>query len=160
MSYGCLCLSFESSRSEPGLSRFGLSYTSFLFSSLKVTSLNSAGEFSLGISLSVTNTGDVAGSEVVQVYITLPAGCPTTPEYQLRTFRKVRDLKSGDTREVHVKLDKYAVSYWDVNGVEGRKTGVWRVKEGIYRIAIGSSSIDHRLNSEFEVKDGFVWEGL
>jgi beta-glucosidase len=108
----------------------------------------------------VTNTGKVPGSEVVQVYVTLPEGGPTTPKYQLRAFKKVRDLKPGDTREVEVKLDKYAVSFWDINGAGGARTGVWRARGGVYGIAVGSSSVHHQLSGEFELKDEFVWVGL
>jgi beta-glucosidase len=114
----------------------------------------------VGVSLSVTNTGTVTGSEVVQVYVTLPPGGPTTPKYQLRAFKKVKKVKPGDTREVNVVLDKYALSFWDVTAAEGKKTGVWRAREGLYRIAVGSSSVHHHLSGEFEVKHSFVWEGL
>ena len=102
------------------------------------------------------------GSEVVQVYITLSQGGPTTPRYQLRAFRKVRDLKPGETREVEVILDKYAVSFWDTTAASAarKKTGVWRTRAGMYEVVVGSSSVHHHLNGEFEVEHGFVWEGL
>jgi len=112
------------------------------------------------VSFTITNTGKLTGSEAAQVYITLPDGGPTTPKYQLRAFNKVKDLKAGGKRDVQIKLGKYAVSFWDINGASGRRTGVWRVREGKYGIVVGSSCVDHHLRGEFEVKEGFVWEGL
>ncbi|KAF8522652.1 hypothetical protein JB92DRAFT_3081948 [Gautieria morchelliformis] len=114
---------------------FGLSCTTFSFSSLELTPLTSGGTFSLGVALNVTSTGKVPGSEVVQEYVTLPAGGPTTPKCQLRAFKKV-------------KLDTYAVSFWDIN-----RTGVWRARKGVYGIAVGSSSVHHQLSGVFEIKD-------
>ncbi|KAF8589753.1 glycoside hydrolase family 3 protein [Ramaria rubella] len=139
---------------------FGLSYTSFSYSSLKITPLSSSGPFAIAVSFKVTNTGKIAGSEAAQVYVTLPSGGPTTPKYQLRSFKKVRDLQAGETREVQVTLDKYSVSFWDVTAAERKKTGVWRAREGKYRVVIGSSSVHHQLSGEFEIKNGFIWEGL
>lgn len=112
--------------------------------------------FSLTVSFIVTNTGNVTGSESSQVYITLPPNGLTTPKLQLHGFQKVRDLKPGQSREVNVQLDKYAVSFWDITVT----SGAWRAKEGMYSISVGTSSAEISLTGEFELKEGFVWDGL
>jgi beta-glucosidase len=71
-------------------------------------------------------------------------------------------LKPGEKREVTVHLNKYAVSFWDITitGGKSKERGVWRAKEGIYKVFVGGSSDDLSLEGEFEVQEGFVWEGL
>lgn len=135
--------------------RHGLSYTSFELSELVVSGPSSVDNtFSLDITATVTNTGHVSGSEVVQVYITLPDIGLTTPQLQLRGFTKVRDLKPGGSGRVTVILDKYAVSYWD------ERKNIWRTKEGKYEVMVGQSSDNISLRGEFEVKEEFEWSGL
>lgn len=71
-------------------------------------------------------------------------------------------MQPGESRKVEIRLDKYAVSFWDVTAAaaNGEKTGVWRVREGKYGVTVGSSSECHHLQGEFELDGGFVWEGL
>lgn len=110
--------------------------------------------FSIDVSVKVTNSGDVTGSEVVQVYITPPDIGLTTPSLQLRGFTKAKNLWPGQSRVVTVHLDKYAVSYWDT-----RRTA-WVVKAGKYWVAVGKSSEDIVLRGQFELKSDFEWSGL
>jgi len=140
---------------------FGLSYTTFSYSSLKVGSPRGSPP-TVYITFTVTNTGSVTGSEAAQLYITLPPNGLTTPKLQLRAFAKVRDLKPGAKRDVTVQLTKYALSFWDVTitGEKSKERGAWRAKEGIYSVAVGGSSNNLPLQGEFELKHGFVWEGL
>lgn len=92
---------------------------------INVTS-SSNNDFGATISVKVTNTGNASGSEVVQVYISLPPNGTTTPKLQLRNFAKVRDLAPGTSQVADIKLDKYAVSFWDTP----RKA--WRVVASRY----------------------------
>ncbi|KAF9007700.1 hypothetical protein BDZ89DRAFT_1168451 [Hymenopellis radicata] len=86
-------------------------------------------DVSFTASLNVTNTGSVKGSEVVQVYMSLPKTSHLThPPLQLRGFAKVRGLEPGKTDKVTVRLDKYAVSYWD------DKIECWVVEKGEYEV--------------------------
>lgn len=105
----------------------------------------------------MTNTGSVTGSEAVQLYVTLPAATEYThPPLQLKAFKKVKDLKAGASEEVILKLDKYAVSYWD------EKYSTWNVDKGIYNVRVGGSSANEALvlSDRFELPKSFTWNGL
>lgn len=105
--------------------------------------------------VTVTNTGSISGSEVVQLYITLPSTPEYThPELQLRAFQKVHDLQPGKSVDVEIPVDKYGVSYWD------DKIHSWVVERGIYGVKVGVSSEYFSLESALEVKEGFEWNGL
>ena len=136
----------------------GLSYSKFSLSNLQLSEVDvvSGGEFRLTVSLTVENIGPVTGSEVVQVYISLPATTGLThPLLQLKGFTKVRDLVPGNKEErVEMVLDKYAVSYWNV------VKNSWTVEKGVYRVEVGTSSDCLSLAATFEVKKGFDWSGL
>lgn len=137
--------------------RFGLSYTTFSFSDLKVApsaGLGAADDFAVQVEVTVTNTGSRMGSEVVQVYVALPDIGLTTPRLQLRAFAKVRDLAPGESKRVVVGLDKYAVSYWDTTGRQ------WKAPKGAYGVHVGRSSEDIVLEGEFAVEKEFTWVGL
>ncbi|KAH9830943.1 putative beta-glucosidase from glycoside hydrolase family GH3 [Rhodofomes roseus] len=133
----------------------GLSYTTFTFSNLALSGPYAHdAAFSLGVSVTVTNDGPVAGSEVVQVYIALPEMGLTTPKLQLRGFAKARDVAPGSSKAVSVTLDKYAVSFWD------EVAGAWRAVPGTYGVFVGKSSADMVLQGSFVLKTGFIWNGL
>lgn len=110
--------------------------------------------FQLSVSVRLTNTGPVAGSEVVQVYVTLPDVGLTTPRLQLRGFAKAKDVDPGKSAVVTVHLDKYAVSFWD------SRRNVWAAKAGKYSLAAGKSSADLSLEGAFELEKDFEWSGL
>jgi beta-glucosidase len=130
-----------------------LSYTSFEYGKASITTSND-GEFSAELSVDVTNIGTVTGSEVVQVYVTLPNGHLTHPENQLRAFAKLRDIPAGKTVTAKVKLDKYAVSYWDDS------IHVWVADKGTYTAKVGGSSDKIATEVSFEVAKAFEWSGL
>jgi beta-glucosidase len=102
----------------------GLSYTSFRFARLKATAR--------ALSVDVTNTGNRAGAEVVQVYVTHPAGSGEPPD-QLEAFRRVV-LRPHQTARVHLRLTRRAFASWDAD------TGRWTVPAGRYRVRVGDSS--------------------
>lgn len=138
-----------------------MSYTKFALSNLQLSEavVLDGREFRLEVSLTVENIGSVTGSEVVQVYTSLPASSALThPLWQLKGFAKVCDLVPGgggkQVRDVRVVLDKYALSYWE----EMRDT--WVVEKGVYRLAIGTRSDCFCLEGTFEVMEGFEWRGL
>lgn len=139
-----------------GYSSHGLSYTAFSLKDLKLSeAVVSNNEFKLNATLSVTNTGQVPGSEVVQLYVTLPATSDLThPPLQLKAFAKVRDLAPGGTEQISLQLDKYAVSYWD------DRFSTWSVEVGEYLVRVGTSSASLPLKATFAVKQAFEWRGL
>ena len=114
----------------------GLSYTSFKYSALAVT----PGQQSATVKLSVTNTGKVAGAEVVQVYVHDEQAAVKRPEKELKGFQKVF-LKPGETKTVTLTLDQNAFQYYD----EVKKQ--WVLEPGKFDVLVGASSRDIRLTS-------------
>ncbi|CAL1703814.1 unnamed protein product [Somion occarium] len=133
----------------------GLSYTTFSFSDLSVSEPSSYdANLTVSVSLAVNNTGLVEGSEVVQVYVSLPDIGLITPRLQLRGFAKVKGLQPGLSQTVTITLHKYAVSYWD------EVKHMWRAKVGEYGVSVGQSSDKILLKGSFELKEAFEWSGL
>jgi beta-glucosidase len=85
--------------------------------------------------VSVTNTGDVEGATVPQLYVTFPDSVPGTPPKQLRGFDKV-SLAPGKSRTVKFELMRRDLSYWDVVSQQ------WLIPEGEFVISVGFSSRD------------------
>lgn len=132
---------------------FGLSYTQFSLSDLSVT-MTSTKLFSLQATVTVQNTGSRKGSEVIQVYIGYPDIGVTTPKRQFRAFAKAKDLSPGESRQIKISLDKYAVSFWDTPNHS------WRASAGRYVLYAGTSSDNLPLQTHFELNDSFEWSGL
>ena len=131
-------------------SRFGLSYTTFSLSDLDVKTDGPTAT----VSVKVKNDGKVGGSQVVQVYVSYPDLGIAQPEYQLRGSAKVKDIKRGETKTAEIKLDKYAVAYWD------EREDAWVVAPGKYGVHVGFSSEELLLEQEMEVKERLKWRGL
>jgi beta-glucosidase len=128
----------------------GLSYTSFSYKDLKVSpnevSSDGKHEPTVSVDLNLSNTGNLEGAEVVQLYVGMPATSTVPqPPKQLKGFQKVI-LKPGKQAHVHLGLDARALSYWDM------KSHGWIVAPGTYQIMIGSSSRDIRLHGDVKVK--------
>lgn len=116
---------------------FGLSYTEFTYSDLKVDEQ--------GISVLITNTGDRDGAEVVQMYVGLPNAIVFRPAKELKGFKKVF-LKAGESKEVQIPFDDKTFRYWNI------RTNKWEVEMGTYQIMVGASVSDIRLVKELEVE--------
>jgi beta-glucosidase len=116
---------------------FGLSYTTFALSDLGVAISGSveAGTLAAEITLTVTNTGAVAGAEVVQVYVRDVDASVTRPIRELKGFTKVT-LDPGQSDQVTLTLDQRAFSFWSV--VHHR----WVVEAGEFSIEVGHHSRD------------------
>lgn len=121
----------------------GLSYTSFEYHNLVVQE----GTDEVNVSLQVTNTGDVAGKEVVQLYVANHVSRVEMPVKELRDFAKV-SLQPGETKTVVMKLSRRAFSWYNVNNEQ------WEADNGRYEIMLGSSSRDIRLTADFELTIG------
>ena len=115
---------------------FGLSYTTFAYSSLKATEK--------GVSFTLTNTGKVAGSEVAQLYVAKPEHEVFRPEEELKGFAKV-ELAPGESKTVTIPLDDKAFRYFNA------KTNRWEVEGGTYELRIAASADDVRLTASVEV---------
>ncbi|MCR2792273.1 glycoside hydrolase family 3 C-terminal domain-containing protein [Microbacterium sp. zg.Y625] len=112
----------------------GLSYTSFAYGA-PAASVTDAGD--LRVALTVTNTGDRAGREVVQVYTSLPGSAVARPPRELKAFASVA-LDAGETREVELLVARADLAYWDV------RADRWVVEGGDYLVAVAASSRDIR----------------
>ena len=109
---------------------FGLSYTSFVLADLE---LERTGPNSVEVTVSVTNTGGAAGSEVVQVYVHDREAPVDRPEHELKAFAKVH-LAPGETEVVRMALDEEAFRYWS----PARQR--WAVHPGEMEVRVGTSS--------------------
>ncbi|KAG8906251.1 hypothetical protein FRB99_007313 [Tulasnella sp. 403] len=134
---------------------FGLSYTTFSYDALTVSSPPvSSPNDTIHLAVTITNTGPVVGSEVVQVYVSLPRGPLSHPANQLRGFTKLKDVAPGVSATVDIVLDRYAVSYWD------DYLHCWKADRGRYTIKVGRSSAKFELETTVEVTKSFEWTGL
>ena len=111
---------------------FGLSYTSFEWSDLSVATRGSVADGSLAatVTVTVTNTGAVAGAEVVQVYVQDVESTVARPVRELKGFAKV-SLAPGSAETVSIELDQRAFSFWSV------QQGSWVVEAGDFVIGVG-----------------------
>lgn len=117
---------------------FGLSYTTFKYSNLRVSAEKFKDTDNVTVSVDVTNTGKVQGAEVVQLYVARESDSVIRPVRELRDFAKLK-LEPGETKTTEFKLGKRAFAYWH--------TGIhdWYAESGEYTIQIGRSSRDIEL---------------
>ncbi|MBN1640596.1 MAG: glycoside hydrolase family 3 C-terminal domain-containing protein [Anaerolineae bacterium] len=123
----------------------GLSYTTFAYSDLAISDADLEAPYELGLSLTVENTGGVAGAEVVQVYVGDVGQAVHRPDKELKGFAKLY-LEAGESARVHFTLDARSFAFYDV------KAGDWVVPGGIYTFSIGASSRDLRLQADVKVR--------
>ncbi len=125
----------------------GLSYTTFKYSNLRLSTKATTPNELLKVRVDVTNTGRVAGKEVVQLYVRDLNPTVARPEKELKAFAKV-ELAPKQTRTVSFTLDREAFWYFDV------VTNAWATKPGDFEILIGASSRDIRLRERFSLAAG------
>jgi beta-glucosidase len=114
---------------------FGLSYTTFRIDDVNVSVTGSVadGDLAVTVTASVTNVGQRAGAEVVQVYVGDVEASVARPLRELKGFVKVQ-LEPGETQQVSCQLDERAFAFWS------RRFGQWVVESGEFMIAVGNSS--------------------
>lgn len=118
---------------------FGLSYTKFEYSNLKLSANSITDKDTLKVSVDVENVGDVDGKEIVQLYVNDVESTVYMPYQQLKGFEKVA-LKAGEKKTVEFTLDKRSFAFYNVNASD------WQVESGEFKIMIGASSRDIRLS--------------
>ncbi len=116
----------------------GLSYTTFAYSNLRLSASEITDRDSLTVSVDVTNTGPVAGKEVVQVYVHDRQSSLKRPYKELKGFAKVA-LQPGETKTVTIRLEFRAFAFYH----PGYKQ--WVAEDGAFDILIGASAADIRL---------------
>lgn len=126
---------------------YGLSYSTFVYSNLKV---EKKGELDYVISYDITNTSNVDGKEVSQVYVKDNVCIVERPEKELKGFSK--DLiKAGETKRVEIPLNERSFAYYNLSKKK------FYVENGKFTIMVGSSSRDIHLTSEIDIRlDGYT----
>ncbi|MCC8023429.1 MAG: glycoside hydrolase family 3 C-terminal domain-containing protein [Clostridiales bacterium] len=123
---------------------FGLSYTQFAYSDLKLSANSIRDTDTLRVTFKVKNTGDRDGAEVAQLYVADRESTIFRPVKELKGFKKVW-LKAGEEKEVALTLDKRAFAYYNVNLAD------WHVESGKFDILIGANIRDIKLQAEVGV---------
>lgn len=112
---------------------YGLSYTTF---ETRAEILKNTGD-EITVSATVSNTGEVRGKEVVQVYVKVPQGKLGNPARRLIGFAKTKELAPGEQEEICIVIPKYDMASYDDSGVTGHKS-CYVLEEGCYEIFVGS----------------------
>ena len=127
---------------------FGLSYTSFAYSKPVVKATANGFE----ASITVTNTGKVAGKEVVELYVSAPEAGLAKPACELKAFAKTRELKPGESQTVKMVVDNYGIaSFNDANSA-------WEAPAGTYKVCFGASVEDIRATASYKLKKAQSWK--
>lgn len=124
---------------------FGLSYTTFEYSDMKLSSDRIKDTDTVTVSFKIKNTGKVDGAEIAQIYVADKESTIFRPVKELRAFEKVF-LKAGEEKKVSVELSKRAFAFWNIN------INDWMVETGEFDILIGASSRDMRLSKTITVE--------
>ncbi len=122
----------------------GLSYTSFRYSNLKIEKEAMTDADTVAVTCDITNTGNCAGRETAQLYVSRKTAGIPRPVRELKGFEKVM-LEPGETKTVSFTLCKRAFAYYNTDISD------WYVEDGVYGIEIGASSRDIRLEAEIKV---------
>jgi len=110
----------------------GLSYTSFELSNMNLSAKEIKADESISVTVTVKNTGKVAGAEVVQLYLHDKESSVERPEKELKGFSKVY-LASGESKQISISLNKRDLSFWDINSND------WLAESGEFEIRLGTS---------------------
>ncbi len=121
----------------------GLSYTTFSYDNLKIDRKTISGDDKFTVSVDITNSGDRAGAEVVQLYVQDVECSVERPLKELKGFKKVQ-LDSGEKKTIVFELEKKDLSFFD------EKTSCWKAENGSFNILVGSSSKDIHQKGEIE----------
>lgn len=123
---------------------YGLSYTTFEYSDLELSSSNIKDTDDLTVTFKIKNTGDVDGAEIAEIYVADQESTIFRPKKELRAFKKVF-LKAGEEKEVSVTLSKRAFAFYNVELQD------WQVETGLFDIMVGASSRDIRLTKAVNI---------
>ena len=126
---------------------YGMSYTTFEYSKpvIKAT----ADGFTATIT--VKNTGAVAGKEAVQLYVAAPAGGLEKPAFELKGFAKTKELAPGEAQTLTINVDKYTLASFN------EATSAWETAAGTYKVMFGANAADIRGAGEYKLKKAESW---
>ena len=114
---------------------YGLSYTTFKYSGFSISKTNIKDTDTIDVSVTVTNTGKVAGKEIIELYVRDETNAAVRPEKELKNFVKVF-LEPGESKTVTMTLDKRSFAWYNT------EINDWYAATGNYEILVGSSSRD------------------
>ncbi len=129
---------------------YGLSYTRFDYSGLKLNSSTFSGKITA--SVTVKNSGKIAGREVVQLYVSAPSKTMDKPSEELKGFAKTRLLQPGESQTINITIYSRDLASFDTN----RES--WVAEAGTYTVSIGASSLDIRQKASFSLPKELVIE--
>ena len=129
----------------------GLSYTSFTYSNLEISAQETEAEETIRIQVTVTNTGDRDGDEVVQLYLIDRYASMTRPVKELAGFLRI-SLKPGERKKAVFQISQSQLAFLD-------RQMRWKVEKGVIGVEVGSSSEDIRLTGEYRIRNDLWMEG-
>ena len=127
---------------------YGLSYTTFAYSKPVVKA--TADGFTATVT--VTNTGKVAGKEAVQLYVTAPAGGLDKPALELRSFAKTRTLAPGESQTLTMTVDNYGLASFN------EANSAWEAPAGTYKVLFAANVNDVRASADYKLKKDQSWK--
>lgn len=129
---------------------FGLSYTGFGYGPLKIESQDGKGNITA--SITITNTGKVAGREVVQFYLSAPAKSMDKPAEELKAFAKTGMLKPGESQTISIRLSPKDLASFNTGA------SAWIAEAGSYTLKAGASSADFRQQATLSLSQEVIVE--
>ena len=127
---------------------YGKSYTTFEYSKPVVKA--TADGFTATIT--VKNTGAVAGKEAVQLYVAAPEGGLEKPAFELKGFAKTKELAPGETQTLTINVDKYSLASFN------EATSSWETAAGTYKVMFGANAADIRGTADYKLKKAESWK--
>ena len=127
---------------------YGKSYTTFEYSKPVVKA--TADGFTATIT--VKNTGAVAGKEAVQLYVAAPAGGLEKPAFELKGFAKTKELAPGETQTLTITVDKYTLASFN------EANSAWETAAGTYKVMFGANAADIRATADYKLKKAESWK--
>jgi beta-glucosidase len=121
---------------------YGLSYTQFKYSDMAVAVLNDT----LKVDLTITNTGEIKGKEVVQIYSSKPDSKIDRPVQELKSFAKTSILNPGEAANLTFRIPLNELTYWN------EQASKWALEKGQYLVHASSSSRDIRLSKDITIE--------
>jgi beta-glucosidase len=123
---------------------YGLSYTTFSYSNLTISSIEMKRDGKVTVSVDVHNSGARTGDDVVQLYVAHVNSKVERPIEELKGFKRIT-LRVGETTTIHFTLKADALAYWNV------ARGSFEVEPGQLNVMIGSSSADIKLKQILDI---------
>lgn len=127
---------------------FGLSYTTFDYSNVRIKKIRDGYE----ISVDVTNNGTCSGKEVVQIYVSAPNNAMIHPEVELKAFGKTNLLRPKETQTIKLRFTNYDIASFDETNSQ------WLLTEGTYNVVIGRSADEKITKLSFNITKPQVWK--